>query len=347
MKLLFITQKLDKDDDVLGFVHRWVDEFSKSVEKMSVLCLEQGSFSLSSNTKVFSLGKEVKRSKLKYLFNFYKTIWRERNDYDAVFVHMNQMYVILGFPVWKMLGKKVTLWYAHGHVPFSLRIALRMVSIIFTSTSSGCRLKSSKIQIVGQGIDTDYFVTLQKNSSSRNKLVMVGRLSPIKDHPTLFKAISEIVSKIPLSLSVIGTAGTESQRTYEKNLIDLIRTLRVEDYVKMLGSVNYNKILPYLQDSDMFINPSLTGSLDKAGLEAMAVGLPILTCNEAYKDTLGEWRDTLMFNKGDVTDLSSKITGLVNLSEIQWQKLKKDMREIVVVHHGLPSFAKRIIEILA
>ena len=102
MKLLIITQKVDKQDAVLGFFHRWLLEFTKNFEKITVICLERGVFDLPHNAKVLSLGKEQGKSRVKYLWNFYKYIWSERKNYDTVFVHMNQEYVLLGAPIWKI-----------------------------------------------------------------------------------------------------------------------------------------------------------------------------------------------------------------------------------------------------
>ncbi len=58
MKLLIITQKVDMNDDVLGFMHGWVEEFSKNCEKVVVICLQKGEHDLTNNVKVLSLGKE-------------------------------------------------------------------------------------------------------------------------------------------------------------------------------------------------------------------------------------------------------------------------------------------------
>ena len=89
MKLLIITQKVDINDDVLGFFHRWLEEFAKHCEKITVICLEMGEYKLPENVKVLSLGKEDRVSKLKYIWRFYKYIWQEQKNYDKVFVHMN------------------------------------------------------------------------------------------------------------------------------------------------------------------------------------------------------------------------------------------------------------------
>jgi len=116
MKLLIITQKVDKDDPILGFFHRWIEEFAKKFDSIIVICLEKGQYNLPKNTKVLSLGKpsSVKASKgkgrrLVYIWNFYKFTWQERKNYDAVFVHMNPVYVILGGLIWKIFKKKITL----------------------------------------------------------------------------------------------------------------------------------------------------------------------------------------------------------------------------------------------
>ena len=44
--LLIITQKVDRDDQLLGFFIPWLRKFADHFEKVTVLCLEQGSFNL-------------------------------------------------------------------------------------------------------------------------------------------------------------------------------------------------------------------------------------------------------------------------------------------------------------
>ena len=72
MKLLIITQKVDIEDDNLGFFHRWLEKFAEKVEKLYVICLWEGKHSLPENVKVYSLGKEKGYSKLRQFFRFQK-----------------------------------------------------------------------------------------------------------------------------------------------------------------------------------------------------------------------------------------------------------------------------------
>ena len=109
VKILIITQKVDQNDDVLGFFHGWIAEFAKHAEQVTVIALGVGGYNLPKNVRVFSLGKERGVSRLEYTLNFYRLIWRERKNYDVVFVHMNQEYVLFGGLLWKLLGKKITI----------------------------------------------------------------------------------------------------------------------------------------------------------------------------------------------------------------------------------------------
>ena len=126
MKLLIITQVLDTEHPILGFFHRWVEEFASQAELVHVIALQIGTHKLPENVHVYSLGKEQGQSRIKYLWRLYRCIWKLRHSYDGVFVHMNQQYVPLGYPLWKLLGKRIGLWYAHGAVSRSLRLAVRL-----------------------------------------------------------------------------------------------------------------------------------------------------------------------------------------------------------------------------
>jgi hypothetical protein len=102
MKLLIYTQKIDKDDTVLGFFHDWVLKLSVFFENITVVCLEKGNFEFPEKVKVVSLGKERGGTRLKYIINFYKLLIGLQGTYDSVFIHMNQEYVLLGGLYWKL-----------------------------------------------------------------------------------------------------------------------------------------------------------------------------------------------------------------------------------------------------
>lgn len=366
MKILILTQKIDKKDDVLGFMCGWIAEFAKHCEKVVAIALSAGDYELPSNVKVLSLGKErtsVSKNfifrfclapfkKIKYLFNFYRYIFRERNNYEAVFIHMNAEYAVLGGWVWRMLGKKIGLWYAHGYAPLSLKIAEKLVNIIFTSTKSGCRLKSGKINVIGQGIDIEKFsaksgpVFKEETNHRDFKIISIGRLSPSKDYETLIRAVEILKNKgINLKAEIIGGPVVETDKKYFNELCRLLEDKNLKEEIKFIGPIANEAIVGFLQNADLFANMGQTGSLDKAIVEAMACQLPILTCNEALEEVLGEEKEKLMYPKKDFKSLAERIEFIFNLPPEQYRALGLNLRNMVKEKHSLKGFINKIMEL--
>ena len=285
---------------------------------------------------------------------------------------MNSIYVLLGGLFWKAWGKKIGLWYAHGHAPWQLLVAEKMVDVVFTSTASGCRLKSGKIRIVGQGIDvgnfrfpiSDFrFREIQKSKienpkspvwtsgplrdrKSKISLITVGRISPVKNLETLINAVELLVKKgIDVKLDIVGAIGLVEQKAYYDFLSKMINEKGLAKNIQFVGSVPNKDIVEYLQAADIFVSASQTGSLDKTFLEAMACGLPVIGCNVALDAVLGEYKDRLFYSAGDYLALSDKIENVLGLSEAEYAKMAEDLRGVVVREHGLGEFVKKILKI--
>jgi len=276
MKLLIVTQVIDTDHPILGFFHRWVEEFAKHCEHVHVICLQAGKHSLPANVTVHSLGKEQRKGRLTYLWRFYKLIWSLRHEYGRVFVHMNQIYVILGAPFWRAAGKRVGLWYAHGSTSISLKIAEKLTNKIFTCSAESFRLKSKKVTVTGHGIDTERFVP-QANTPRDLDLITVGRITPAKNLILLMDILMEVRKKHDVSIALIGTAVTESEKAHEALLRAHIATLGLTDHVHFLGRVPQTELPAMLNRVKIFVTTAQNGSLDKAMLEPMACGLPIVS----------------------------------------------------------------------
>jgi glycosyltransferase involved in cell wall biosynthesis len=358
MRLLIVTQKVDKNDPILGFFHGWLVEFAKHFESIVVICLEQGQHELPANVRVLSLGKESGHSRSKYIHNFYRFIWRERKNYDAVLVHMNPIYVVLGGSIWNMLGKKVSLWYTHKNVDWKLRIAEKFVTNIFSASKESFRLSSRKLHIMGHGIDVDLFRPSEENSEQINsgrgyesdsqksstrtgplrsqKIISVSRISETKNQLNIIKAFEILQQKgFAASLDIIGGPVTPRDFEYEKSLKRYIHENKILD-IKFAGNVKPENIVDIYRSADIFINLSSTGSIDKAILEAMACGLKIVTSNEAFKNIL----DAENLTDGSPRDLAEKI-------EIISARERTDKwREYVVREHSLRNLIGHISQVL-
>jgi glycosyltransferase involved in cell wall biosynthesis len=366
MRILIVTQKIDERDSVLGFMHGWISEFARNSESVVAICLEKGVVNLPENVHVFSLGKEGNESgimnqelgrKIRYSVRFLKLIFQLRNQYDVVFVHMNPEYVVLGGWFWKLFGKTVTLWYAHKSTPWHLKVAMFFTDIIFTSTKSGFRLESKKVKVVGQGIDTERFKNHESGIMSQElgkeeqkfRIVSVGRITPSKDYETLINALAknkeEFLGKI--IIDIYGPTSSTSDEQYLKNLKSQIVSAGLQNTIDFKGPLANSDLPEVLTKYDLFVNMGRTGSLDKAVPEAMAVGIPVLTCNEAFNDVLGPFKGDLMYPVGDSEALSNRLKYVISMPFSERVELGKKLREIVVRDHSLKSFVQKIISLIS
>ena len=359
MRLLIITQKIDRDDPVLGFFHEWIAEFANNCEKVTAIGLSVGAHDFPKNVQVFSLGKEYSSTvyglrstnlffRLRYVANFYWLIFRERKNYDAVFVHMNPEYAILGGALWKMIGKKIGLWYTHKNVDWQLRLAALGADVIFTASPESFRLPTDKLNIVGHGIDIVRFENVIHKPDNRFRILSVGRISESKGYATLIDAI-EIMKKSSstLNATVVGGPLTAADKEYEFSLRSEISRRGLSANIELVGPLSNSLITSYLAQADLFVNMSKTGSLDKAVLEAMAAGVPVLTSNEGLRSVLAGLERICMFKEGDTNDFTVHIGSIIKMSEAERVALSKLLKKIVRESHDLRALILKILGVYA
>lgn len=337
-KLLIVTQKVDRYDFALGFFHRWIEEFAKHCEKVTVICLEKGGYDLPHNVTVLSLGKEEGKSVFKYVFRFYKYIWQERKNYDLVFVHMNPEYVVLGALPWRLWGKRVTLWYVHRGRNLKLKIAEMFSNRIFTSSVESFRFKSRKVMYVGHGIDSKFFQEVSRYS--RKGLVYVGRITRIKNIDTIIHALRELKEKgVEESLKIVGISVTEQDKKYRKELDVLAKELGVANQITWMGSRSHFEIPCLYQQAKASINASPTGGMDKAVLESWASQCPAFVSNEAFQKI----EPTFIFPFKNYHILAQKIFEFLNNSEEKAKFMTREISDKIGREYSLSSLISTII----
>src|SRR5947209_13240894 len=131
MNLLIVKQKVDENDPVLGFFCRWIEEFAKHFETITVIGFYVGEYHLPGNVSVYSAGKEKGYSKLKRVLTYLSLIISLRRRYSHVYAHMSPEFVLVGGPLWAIWGKRVTLWYNHSQRSGRLNIAAQFAKKIF------------------------------------------------------------------------------------------------------------------------------------------------------------------------------------------------------------------------
>ncbi|MES2213796.1 MAG: glycosyltransferase [Patescibacteria group bacterium] len=322
MRLLICTQKIDQQDPILGFFHSWVEEFAKLCDQVTVVCLEEGEHHLPRNVRVFSLGKDKGRTRLGYLRNFYKFIWKTRKEYDTVFVHMNPEYVILGGLLWKIWNKKIALWYVHREVDEKLKIAEKFADMIFTASKEGFGIQSSKVHVVGHGIDANKFPPVSSDLSQGIELVYLGRISKIKNLETILRA-GALLPQVS-HIRFIGPSVTVEDQTYQIALEKLASELKIQDRVTFVKEMKDDQMF---SSGSVSVNASPDGGMDKAVLGSLATGVPTFASNSAFRNVFGEYWDTFSYAYGDEVSLADRIQAFGSMAHDTRSSILSGLRE--------------------
>ena len=338
MKILILTQTVDQTDPGLGFFHAWLSEFSKRFDSITVICLRKGKADLPKNVSVHSLGKESKESRLRYLFNFYRHILRERKNYDVVFVHMNTEYVILGSLIWALLRKPVILWYNHASGGIRLSLAALLVCRVLHTSPFAASARFRKSVRMPAGIDTTIFAPGSLNRKSRS-LLFIGRIAPIKGVDVLIDAGNMLHdAAIPFTLDIYGDATLEDADYSDRLRKDADILEKAGEATFHKGALNTETPAIYAVH-ELFINLSPSGLFDKTVLEAMSTGAIVLASSRAFEEILPS---ECLFREGDSADLKTKIEGALAMPLSHRQELQKRFRDYVVERHSLSHLSLRL-----
>lgn len=343
--MLFITQKIDQNDSVLGVYHEWVKRLAGKVDKVSVICLFQGRVDLPAGVRVLSLGKEMGESRLKYLLNFYKYIFKLRNDYDLVFVHMNPGYIWLGWKFWRLWGKKIVYWNASYKVSWFMKSALILADRGVTSIPEAF-VKSKKVVAVGQGIDIELFRRDRGIFVKPNSILYLGRISPVKNLDILIEA-AKILSakKIDFKLSIVGSPDPADRRYFEK-IKEQSAYLEKSGAVSYISQISHGETPRFFNSHKIFVNLTESNSFDKSILESMSCETLILVSNRAYARILGdELKNMLMFEDKNPADLAQKMEILLKVTNAQSTQVGLKLREIVVKNHSLNDLPEKLVKV--
>jgi glycosyltransferase involved in cell wall biosynthesis len=332
MKLLLISNMYpSNEDDYYGI---FVKNFEKELIKNNVKV-----------KKIVIKGKgKSKLEKLKKYIKFFTDSYKKikNNDYDLIYVHYIN-HSLLPLLIFKKFIKKPLIINAHGSdvlvknkinliiqklvMPIIKKANKIIVPSEYFSKIVVNRFKISKERIFvspSGGIDTNLFKPLKK--FKKNEIFTLGYVSRIdegKGWDILLKAINLIKSDLEFKLIIIGSG------KQEKKLKNMIKILKLENYVKFLGSKKHEDLPFYFNQMDVFIFPTvLNESLGLVGLEAMACGIPIIGSKiGGLQDYIIDGKNGYFFEPKNYKDLSQKILTFCNLNESDILKLKKEARE--------------------
>ena len=338
-KLLIITQVVDSKDLYLGFFHGWIEELAKRFESIEVICLKEGTHSLPGNVRVHSLGKE-KGAQPAYIYalRFLKLAWKLEKEYDAVFVHMNQEYLLLAGWMWKtVLGKRVYLWRNHYAGSWLTDIAVSVCDKVFCTSTHSYTARYKKTVIMPVGVDTERFHPDAGRTRTSRSILFFGRFAPSKRPGLLVDALILLAKRgVLFTASFVGSPLPKDE-TYLASLKQRIADAGLAGQVKFLPGVPNTEAIDLYRAYEISVNMAGSGMFDKTVFEACASGCLSLATSDDYAKLVGP---ELSF-ESTAEGLSERLEALLALSVHEREQLVAKGVQ-VAKEHNLQALMDRL-----
>lgn len=336
MKLLICTQKVDREDRLVGFFEMWLREFAAHFEQITVIALGVGDYELPANVIVHSLGKEKGVGKLGYIRRYLPFIIRKRNEYDVVFVHMSKEFLVLGGIFFWLFRKPVALWYNHIYGDWLARLSFLFADRVLFTSPFAYSASSHKSLRMPAGITVG---SAQGDNERPIDFLYLGRISPVKNIDTIADAfVSCAHAGARFKALMVGDA-TVGDEHYLETMKTKLTPLIEKGMVEIRAGVPYRDTAALFRQSKFSLNATNSGSFDKVVLESMREGsIPILS-NESFRGTVP---DEYFFKERDSGSLAAILNSALHNPKGHHSSAAQKLREWVIKEHGLPALARAL-----
>lgn len=334
MKLLLITQTIDRNDLYLGFFHRWVEELAKHTEKITVVCLTEGEHALPANVQVLSLGKEQGTSRLGRAVRLFR--YSRSAQYDAVLVHMNQEYPLLAGWYWALRGKRIYMWRNHYAGNLLTDIAAAFCTKVFCTSKYSYTAKYKKTVLMPVGVDTILYRSVA--APLPRSILFYARIAPSKRADLLVEALGVLKAKgVTYSADIYGSP-LPVDKLYLVELKDRVAALGIGGQVKFFPGAPHAEGPNIFSTHEIFVDPSRSGMFNKMLFEAAACGALPLAVSEDWAALAGK---DLQFAP-TVTALADALERMLAGGE-ESKKVQRERLRVVVQGNSLEVLAKRLV----
>lgn len=350
MRLLWFNLATDVDDPILGFTTSWLQAVAKQVEFIHVITMRTGRIQVPGNVQVYSVGKEKGYSEPKRAVEFYRHLWRilQQDRISFCFSHMMPLFTVMAAPFLKTKGIPLITWHLHPNLTSMLKLAHWLSDSMVTALQTSYAYRHNKVVIIGHGIDTALFSSTGTEPPEEPPLILcVGRLSAVKDHPTLLTATHLLHQRWSkrFRVVVIGAPARPQDRAYVQSLLEQVQELGLLDVVQFAPPVPRTELPFWYRRCTVHVNLTHTGFGDKVAWEAMSCCRVCLVANDGFRDTLGDYADPLLFRFGDAEDLAARLAWVLSLPQSSRAALGAYLRERVVTMHSLERLPEKLLNL--
>ena len=263
--------------------------------------------------------------------------------------------IVIGFwihPLFYMIlggvAKKIPMIYSERNDPeldygtvakyMRNKMMKRAKGIVF-QTSGAKKYFREDIQKKSRVIHNPVYMKYEKYpvyDDGRNRIVTVGRLNKQKNHKVLIEAFKKISAQFPMyTLEIYG------EGPLKEDLKKQIAGLNLETKVFLKGA--YSDVLERIYGAELFVLPSLYEGMPNALLEAMSMGIVVLSTNcpcGGPSELIQHGKNGFLCNTDDIEDLKDKIELILNMGKNEKKEIQDCAKEVCCTHSEEIIFGK-------
>ncbi len=234
----------------------------------------------------------------------------------------------------EFFSKKQVLW--HGAV--NPKQQCRRADIILTPSENTRRdiidyykIEEKKIKVIYPGLSPMFSkinneqltinkeAVKQKYNLPNHYILFLGTIEPRKNIVGLIEAFEKVYSQLPIPhyLIIAGANGWSNKEIFNRAAYS-----PVKDHIKFIGYINSEDKPALYSNASLFIYPSFYEGFGFPALEAMAMGVPVITSN---RSSLLEVADdaAYLINPLQTNSLIQAILDILNKPELRVRLIKK------------------------
>ncbi|MFA6502884.1 MAG: glycosyltransferase [Candidatus Paceibacterota bacterium] len=341
MRLLIFTQTVDRTDSSLGYYHAWLAELAKHFEQLTVVALRVGVYDLPAQVTVVPLRPWGYRARFRTALRVLQLTWRYRKDYDAVFIHMNQEYLLIAGWLFRILGKPVFFWRNHYEGSLVTDSAALFCDKIFYTSKSSYTAKYAKAVQMPVGVDVGSCHLDEPIERPPRSVLFLGRFDRSKRPDLVAEALGILAKEGSVFTATFVGGPSDSASSFPEEVKARVAELGIADWVTFVGPVPNTETYRYYRSHAVYVNCGKSGMLDKSLFKSIACGcLPIFTSADMSEIVGPEYS----YRDGDAADLAQHLEKALALSPESRTALVRAYEQQAIEAHTLPVLARRLYE---
>lgn len=323
-KIVFFTEKMTQVGGVNKVISLWSNFFVKNYN-VEIVSEERGNSYFELDKKVIMKYKKFKFNKniFSMLRNFFIINKMIKKENEAVYIINKFMYV---FPFYfikkiKKLDNIKLIYFSHGgnsdfeEFYMKKKLGKVLVKLIFATfdkviclykdvETTPSFVKDENVIYIKNPIT---FEVLDEKKMMKSKTILyVGRIAKEKGIDTLIRAWNLVCYKNDYKLLIVGD-GTE-----KNDLEKLVRELKIPRE-KIEFKNGTNNVLPYYQDAEIFVLPSLFEGMPLVLIEAKSQRVATISTKTSGGNKMIEHLKTgLLVEISNAEDLADKLQKLID-----------------------------------